>query len=298
MLPDLEAAVVELADSDDVAEIVVVGSAAARLDQMEACRPALQRVLDRHGKDGTNLLVVSSRFLLCLNAVVRGDWSEADRIVDDARGLAGTDNLNGWLVESEAGVLAARQGRSTGVSRACTVLAERGLRPAGRLAQAFHDVVRAEDALGRAEWRRGYELLRGVMPVDDPFGEFTMVPFLTLNFAEAAWHAGRTAEARAHVAAMQAAGCTELSTRAALITVGAQGVVAPTTSRPPGCSSARWPTPMRSAGRGNSRGYSSRTGAGCAVVGTRERRGPRSPRRGRPSSGWERCRGSSRPRSS
>ena len=52
-----------------------------------------------------------------------------------------------------------------------------------------------------------------------------LVPFLTLDFAEAAWHAGRTGEARAHVAVMRDAGCARLSTRAALITAGAEAVV-------------------------------------------------------------------------
>ena len=108
----------------------------------------------------------------------------------------------------------------------CSLLAERGLRPAGQLAQAFHDVIRAEEALGRAEWTRAVELLRGVMPVGNPFGELVLAPFLTLDFAEAAWHAGRTAEARAHVAVMRDAGCARLSTRAALITAGAEAVVA------------------------------------------------------------------------
>ena len=64
------------------------------------------------------------------------------------------------------------------------------------------------------------------MPADDPFVEFNLVPFLTLNFAEAAWHAGRPGEARAHVAVMREAGCAQLSSRAALITAGAEGVVA------------------------------------------------------------------------
>ena len=64
------------------------------------------------------------------------------------------------------------------------------------------------------------------MPAEDPVGELDMAPFVTLDFAEAVWRAGRTAEARAHVAAMHAAGCAALSTRAALITVGAQAVVA------------------------------------------------------------------------
>jgi ATP/maltotriose-dependent transcriptional regulator MalT len=106
------------------------------------------------------------------------------------------------------------------------LLAERGLRPAGQLAQALHDVIRAEEALGRAEWTRAVELLRGVMPVGNPFGELALVPFLTLDFAEAAWHAGRTAEARAHVTVMRDAGCARLSARAALVTAGAEAVVA------------------------------------------------------------------------
>jgi DNA-binding CsgD family transcriptional regulator len=226
LLPDLDAAVTALEDSDDFRLIVRVSSAAARLDEMEGCRPTLERMLDRYGEDGTNVLVVNSLHLLSLHAVARGDWSAADRIIDDARARAGTESLYGLNVEASAGLLAARRGRSREVSRVCSLLADQGLRPVGRLAQAFHDVIRAEDAIGRAEWTRGVELLREVMPVENPFGELALVPFLTLDFAEAAWHAGRPGEARAHVAVMRDAECARLSSRAALITVGAEGVVA------------------------------------------------------------------------
>ena len=226
MLPDLDASVARLEESDDFRHITAVATAAARLDQLEGCRPALERMLDRYGGDSANVLVVTALFLLSLRAVTWGDWSRADQIIDDPRARAGADTLVGWLVEASAGILAARRGQAAEVARVCSVLADRSLRPTGRQTVYLHDVIRAEDAIGRAEWSRGVELLRGLMPVDDPFGEFSMVPFLTLDFAEAAWHAGRPTEARAHVTIMREAGCARLSSRAALITVGAEAVVA------------------------------------------------------------------------
>jgi DNA-binding CsgD family transcriptional regulator len=189
---------------------------------MAGCRPALERMIGRYGGDDTNVLVALALQLLSCQALVHGDWARADRTIGDGRARGGTDTQAGWLIDVWAGLLAARRGRSTEIASVCSTLAERGL----RLAQAFHDVIRAEEALGRAQWVRGYALLRGVMPAEDPFVEFNLVPFLTLDFAEAAWHAGRTTEARTHVAAMQVAGCAELSTRAALVTVGAQALVA------------------------------------------------------------------------
>ncbi len=226
MLPDLDAAVAGLTDSDDFRHVVIVASAATYLDQMQDCRPALQRMVDMNGADGTNALLGLALQQLGQQALDRGDWTGAERIIADGRARTGTHTLVGWILDVRAGVLAARRGQSTEIARVCAVLADRSLRPTGRLVLGHRDVIRAEDAIGRAEWSRAFELLRGVMPADDPFGEWGIVPFLTLDFAEAAWHAGRPGEARAHVAVMREAGCAQLSSRAALITAGAEGVVA------------------------------------------------------------------------
>lgn len=223
MLPNLDAAVAGLDDSDDFHHVVSVASAAARLDQMQGCRPALERMISRYGGDGTNVVFVLAMQLLAIHAVDQGDWTRADRIIGDARAHAGMDTLLGWLLEASAGTLAARRGQSGQVSRVCAALAEWA--HAARIVHLHHDLVRAEDAMGRGEWAHGFVLLRGVMPVENPFRELDVVPFLTLDFAETAWHAGRTAEARAHVTAMREAGCAQLSSRAALITVGAEAVV-------------------------------------------------------------------------
>src|SRR4051794_37296833 len=144
VLPDLDAAVARIEDSDDFRLVVRISSAAARLDQMDGCRAALEGMLERYGDDGTNVLVATSLHLLALHAVARGDWSEADRIVDEVRARGSADSFYGWNVEASAGFLGARRGRPREVSRVCSLLAERGLRPAGRLAQVFHDVIRAE----------------------------------------------------------------------------------------------------------------------------------------------------------
>jgi DNA-binding CsgD family transcriptional regulator len=223
LLPNLDAAVAGLDDSDDFHHIVTIASSATRLDQMQGCRSALERMVGRYGADGTNVLFVLAMQLLGIHAVDEGDWTRADRIVAEARTEAATDTLLGWLLETSAGTLAARRGQSEEVSRVCAALAERA--PAARIVHLHHDVVRAEDAISRGEWVHGFELLRGVMPVENPFSELDVVPFLTLDFAEAAWHAGRPMEARAHVSAMREAGCARLSTRAALITVAAEAVV-------------------------------------------------------------------------
>lgn len=222
-LPDLDAVVAGLDGSDDFHHAVSIASSAARLDQMADCRPVLERMIGRFGGDDTNVLVVLALQLLAIHAVDEGDWTRADRIVADARAQGGTGTLLGWLLEASAGTLAARRGRSGEVARVCAALAERA--PAARIVHLHHDLVRAEAAIGRGEWTRGAELLRGVMPAENPFRELDVVPFLTLDLAEAAWHAGRTAEARAHVTAMREAGCAHLSSRAALITLGAEALV-------------------------------------------------------------------------
>src|SRR5215217_3181299 len=79
--------------------------------------------------------------VLSCQALVHGDWARADRTIGDGRARGGTDTQAGWLIDVWAGLLAARRGRSTEIASVCSTLAERGLRPTGRLAQAFHDVI-------------------------------------------------------------------------------------------------------------------------------------------------------------
>ena len=127
MLPDLDAAVAGLDDSDDFRHIGGVAFAAAYFDQLEGCRPALERLLRRYGGDGTSVLPMMALWMLAQHAVTVGDWTGADRAIGDGRALRGTDSQVGWLLEAAAGVLAARRGDATGVSRACAALTERSL---------------------------------------------------------------------------------------------------------------------------------------------------------------------------
>ena len=226
MLADLDAAIAALDDGDDLTHITMVGNAAARLDQSDAYRPALERALARYGGDDTNVLVIVVLAQLVRHTADRGDWAATDRAVGAARVRAGIDTLAGWVVELTAGLLAARRGRAAEVAGTLAGYAERSLSPVTRIVKVFRDLVQAEDALARAEWARAFALLRLVMPPDDPFGEFPLVPFLTLDLVEAAWRSGHVAEARAHVVVMEEAGCARLASRAALVLGGAQGVVA------------------------------------------------------------------------
>ena len=126
-LPDLAAAVGGLDGSDDFHHIADVAFAAASLDELDHCRPALERMLRRYGGDGTSVLPMAALCMLAVHALTSGDWTGAGRITGDGRALRSTDSQVGWQLEAVAGVLAARRGQTAAVSQACAALTERSL---------------------------------------------------------------------------------------------------------------------------------------------------------------------------
>ena len=80
MLPDLDAAVAQLGESDDFRHITIVASAATMVDRLEGCRPALERMIARPGGDDTNVLVALALHMLSCQARPRRlGRSRADR---------------------------------------------------------------------------------------------------------------------------------------------------------------------------------------------------------------------------
>lgn len=226
MLPTLEAEIADLDTSDDLRHIVIVCVSALITDRGGGCRAALGRVVARCGSDRTNVLLILALQLLAEEAVTTGRWTDADRLIDQARATASTDTFVSWILDSTAAELAAHQGRSDEVHRLCTRLAECQTPLRARVVQLRHDTALAYDASARADWPRAYALLRSLMPSHDPIGELSWTPHMTLEFCEAAWHSGRILEAREHAAAMRAARCAELSPRIALLVAGAEALVA------------------------------------------------------------------------
>ena len=67
------------------------------------CCPALERVVARYGDDRTNGLVRVALSMLARDALDRGDWARADRIIDDGRGHPDGDTHAGWALENVVG---------------------------------------------------------------------------------------------------------------------------------------------------------------------------------------------------
>jgi DNA-binding CsgD family transcriptional regulator len=81
-------------------------------------------------------------------------------------------------------------------------------------------------ALGRADYEAAYQQVTAISPAGTLLPHAAQALWVILDLVEAAVRTGRQDEARAHVAAVQAAGLGEISSRFALIATGAAALVA------------------------------------------------------------------------
>ncbi|MYW01169.1 AAA family ATPase, partial [Streptomyces sp. SID3343] len=249
-LPLLDEAIAGIGDQADHAHTVQLGIAALYVDRIAGCRGALWRVVE-HGRGGGAVAAALKAYaLLGFDGVLSGDWDGVQRLTEE--GLAVTTRhhyrlLGGFLQYSRAMVAAARGERETVRHLADDLTAWAAPNRINFVLQlAAH--AKAVDALSNGEFETAY---RHAVEVCSPQTVPSHKPaalWVLLDLVEAAVRAGRTAEARAHVADIQRSGVAYLSPRLATIVAAATGMTAPTAAfreafdtalATPGAS--RWP---------------------------------------------------------
>ncbi|MEY9965706.1 DNA-binding CsgD family transcriptional regulator [Streptacidiphilus sp. MAP12-16] len=249
-LPLLDEAIAGIGEQADHAHAVRLGIAAMYVHRIAGCRSALWRVIE-HGRSGGAVASAIKAFaLLGFDGVLSGDWDGVLQLAEE--GLAFTTRhhyrlLGGFLQYDRAMVAAARGDRETVRHHADDLEAWGAPNRIGFVLQlAAH--AKAVDALSNGEFETAYRhaveiCSPGTVPAYKPAALWVL-----LDLVEAAVRAGRTAEARAHVADIHRSGVADLSPRLALIAVGATGMTAPAASfreafdtalATPGAS--RWP---------------------------------------------------------
>ncbi|WP_369255046.1 helix-turn-helix transcriptional regulator [Geodermatophilus amargosae] len=228
-LDRLEALVATIDEEVDPVRIVRVAIAAFYVDRLAACRGALWRVV-RDGRDGgAAASAVSALMMLCHDAFRDGRWDEAARTAEE--GVAWSERLGYRLVALPGLYCLALVAAARGDDEATRSLtdemvawaAPRGVMMLGHFAAR----ARALAALGRGDYEEALRLGTSISPAGVLEPHVPVALWTARDLVEAAVRTGRSAEAAAHVAAVQRAAVFRHGPRLALIAAGSAALAAP-----------------------------------------------------------------------
>lgn len=228
-LARLDRQVENLRTESTPARAVRVARAAAYVDRLPGCRPALRRIVGI-GREGHAITAaIEALFLLGNDAYFGGRWDELEAVVGEGLELC---HEYGFQILSWPGVFlralhAAARGDSATASHLCDDMV-RWAKPRGAGAirtYALH--VQTILALGQGEYELAFQHVVGISPPGALASHMPHVLWVIMDLVEAAVHTNRRAEAEAHVEALGRARVAEISPRLAVVTQAAAAMTAP-----------------------------------------------------------------------
>ncbi|MGY1794257.1 AAA family ATPase [Geodermatophilus sp. SYSU D00525] len=227
-LDRLDRLIATLGAEVDPTRIVRVAIAAFYVDRVSACRSALSRVI-RDGRDGgAATSAVQALMMLCHDAYRGGRWDEAARMADE--GIAWSELL-GYQLISLPGVycramLAAARGDDEATRSLTEELVAWAAPRGATVLEHFANRARALAALGRGDYEEAYRRTTAISPPGLLAPHVPVAMWVAKDLVEAAVRTGRSAEAAAHVTAMQGAEVFRLRPRLALLASGSAALAA------------------------------------------------------------------------
>jgi len=227
-LARLDAAVAELHDEPDPAEVIRIGTASFYVDRLAGCRPGLRRVARNGRETGDVATTVQAAQMLAFEAYFEGRWDEADSLLADSLPLCEQHGyrLFAWYAKYGQALLAAACGDDASV---CSLTDEitRWAVPRGVLVVLqYCSHARALAALGRGAFDEAYREAASISPAGALPAQRAHALWVILDLAEAAAKTGRTAEAAAHAAVVSGLRVPDISGRLALLANAAEGLAA------------------------------------------------------------------------
>jgi DNA-binding CsgD family transcriptional regulator len=232
VLPELgriDAAVAALTDQTDPVWVARVGLACMFIDRLTGCRAALWRIL-RDGRDGRAVtLTLHALSLLGLDHFMTGEWEMLETLAREHVSLCRDHNYR--LLECRGLYLQAMLAAARGDDTATRTLTDQMTRFASprRVGAILRLAAQARtlSALSGGDFETAYQHATTITRPGELADHVPHALWMTLDLTEAAVRTGRTAEAAAHVTAVQRAGVAAISPRQALITQGAAAIAAP-----------------------------------------------------------------------
>jgi DNA-binding CsgD family transcriptional regulator len=224
----LEAEIEGLAQETDPTRIVRTGIAAVYIDRMGGCREALWRVVRDARQGGALASGLNALIILAYDDWFTGEWDEADELLAEAVRLADSlgYGLLAWPAKLVQALIASARGDDRRTEEFNAVV--EWARPRGFGAvELYAWQARGLAALGRGDFEEAYQQAILISPPGILASHVSHAVTVLMDVVESAVRTGRHAEAAAHVAAMQAANLSALSSRLALVVGACAAMVEP-----------------------------------------------------------------------
>jgi DNA-binding CsgD family transcriptional regulator len=229
VLGALDDALATMGEEADPTQIIRMGIAASYVDRLEACRPALSRLVTDARQGGAIASGLQAMLVLSFEEFEAGSWDTADALVREAVDICeplGYRNAT-WPGRYVQALVAAARGDQARTRELTDGLVGWGQPRGVRVNEVWAWQARGLAALARGDVEDAYQQASRISPPGRlaPYVPFAL--YVMLDLVESAIRTGRTAEAAAHVAAMQDGSIAELSPRTALVVHGCAAMVAP-----------------------------------------------------------------------
>jgi DNA-binding CsgD family transcriptional regulator len=212
---------------DDPVRIVRVAFAAAFVDRLAGCRPALGEVV-RHGRaeGGPVVSAILALNMLGADNFLTGQWDTAAE--QAAESLRLCEDRDYALLACVARFTQAALAAARGEHHRTRALTDHMLGWATprlvRAVQCYAWQARSLAAIGSGDFEESYRYATQIAPAGQLPAHVPHVQYVALDLVESCVRTGRRAEAAAHVAAMDAAGIEAISPRLRLIAAGCKAL--------------------------------------------------------------------------
>ena len=206
-----------------------LGSVCAHIDAYDVGRDRLRRVVERERDGGAQDTLMIALSLLSHDAYGSGRWDECEALANEALALidgGGSRIITGTL-NYRLSLLAASRGQIQRSVQLSDELMSWNATHAVRQWEftAWH--CRTVAAVAAGDYDAAYTCATRISPAGVLASHVPLAPWLVFDLVEAAVRTGRTAQARAHVAAAQDADVAAVSSRMGLLAAGAAAIAAP-----------------------------------------------------------------------
>jgi len=227
-LTDLDDEIRKLRDVDDAVVIMRCAIAGFYTDRLIDCREPLARVVQDGREGGAVRSAMTALAMIAFGELHAGHWDEAQQLAAESTELCEERGyrLMAWTGRYATALIAGNRGDRQTCREICQAMIEWATpRQVGHLREFAHHAL-AQTALGAGDFEESYRNATAISPAGTLGSHPTQALWAALDLIDAAVHAGRNDEARAHAGAMRDANLGRLSARFALITSAATAMVA------------------------------------------------------------------------
>ena len=199
------------------------------IDRIGDCREALWRLIRDGRTGGAVALAINAMISTCSDDWFTGRWDEALDIAAEGEHLCqlyGYRRYSLVIRDYYPSLVNAARGEILQCTAAGNALLRAGATEGSRTAEQFGHHILATAALAQGRFDEAYHHAAEVSPAGQFLPYTPHALWLALDLVEAAVRSGRPEPARAHAAAMQAAGLPAISSRLALVTLGSTAMTA------------------------------------------------------------------------